>query len=141
MAGYQPLTLEDLWQGHDTEYEVTPKLYANSVDLINAINTIGELYYQETGRQIRMGYGRSGWRPGIVNQQAGGAKKSAHITCEAIDLADGDGSLDKWLMGRLDWLWDIGIRELEHPDSTPGWSHISIRHIYNQTKVLLIRPR
>ena len=50
---------------------------------------------------------------------------SKHLSCEAIDLADPDGSLKQWLKT------EVGIETMtqldlyqEHPDYTPSWVHL-----------------
>ena len=55
-----------------------------------------------------------------------GASDSAHKTGEAVDRYDPDGKIDDWLMLNQDKLVQYGIY-IEHPSSTPGWSHWSIR--------------
>jgi len=61
-----------------------------------------------------------------------GAAHSAHKEGLAVDRYDPDGIIDKWLLddylahGDRSALVHCGIY-IEHPDSTPGWSHWSIR--------------
>jgi hypothetical protein len=65
-----------------------------------------------------------GYRP----QDCGavGSPKSAHKQGLAVDLYDPINEVDLYLYNHQDLLdrYDIYI---EHPDSTPGWSHWSIR--------------
>jgi hypothetical protein len=67
----------------------------------------------------------SGYRPGRFNKSAGGSRKSSHLSCEAADLVDKDGSLAKFCMepGRLE-RWEL---YLENPARTPGWVHLQTR--------------
>jgi hypothetical protein len=68
----------------------------------------------------------SGWRPAAINAGVpNAAAKSKHMTCQACDLNDDDGSLDAWCMANLQILERIGLW-LEHPDSTPRWTHWQI---------------
>lgn len=55
-----------------------------------------------------------------------GAPDSAHKQGLAVDRYDPDGAIDAWLMANQEALVVCGIY-IEHPDSTPGWSHWSIR--------------
>jgi hypothetical protein len=55
-----------------------------------------------------------------------GAPDSAHKTGQAVDRYDPDGLIDAHLMANQDKLVKYGIY-IEHPDSTPGWSHWSTR--------------
>jgi len=71
----------------------------------------------------------SGYRPGPFNVKAGGAPNSAHLSCEAVDLADKDNTLDNWLDGKEDVLKILKLSR-EHPKSTRGpspWVHLDIR--------------
>lgn len=51
-----------------------------------------------------------------------GAKHSNHKEGRAVDRYDPDNRIDHWCMGHQPRLRFHGIY-LEHPDSTPGWSH------------------
>jgi len=68
----------------------------------------------------------SGWRPPAVNANTkGAARRSKHMTCEAVDVNDDNGELDEWCMSNLDYLEEVGIW-MEHPSATKGWSHFQI---------------
>lgn len=68
----------------------------------------------------------SGWRPASVNACTPGASKtSRHMTGEAADIHDPDGTLDAWLMtpeGQFT-LAELGLW-MEAPASTPTWTHV-----------------
>ena len=66
----------------------------------------------------------SGYRRAIDNKAAGGASKSAHLTCEAVDLDDRDGRLKAFLTEEK--LKEYGLY-MEHPDACPSWAHIQLR--------------
>lgn len=51
-----------------------------------------------------------------------GAAHSNHKEGRAVDRYDPDGRIDFWCMGHQSRLKEHGIY-IEHPDSTPGWSH------------------
>ena len=55
-----------------------------------------------------------------------GAPHSAHKEGQAVDRYDPDNLIDAWLMAHQDALETCGIY-IEHPDSTPTWSHWSTR--------------
>lgn len=73
-----------------------------------------------------------GFRPQDCPQ---GAPHSSHKEGLAVDRYDPHGDIDTWLMAHQDALERHGIY-IEHPDSTKGWSHWSIkspasgRHIF-----------
>lgn len=70
---------------------------------------------------------RSGWRPAGYNATVvGAAAKSTHITGEAVDLADTDGSLRDWCAQNLAELARIGLW-MEDARTTPTWLHIQTR--------------
>ncbi len=65
----------------------------------------------------------SGWRPQRVNlATANSAPRSKHMTCQAIDIYDPEGSVDDWCMENLSKL-EMAELWLEHPSATKGWSH------------------
>lgn len=107
---------KEILMDRDKEYPLSEQLKANLADLLTKLN------------RLRVAYGKpmivsSGYRPGAYNVKAGGAAKSLHQTCQACDFLDKDGQLDLWLMKNVRLLQDIGLY-IEHPDWTPGWSHI-----------------
>lgn len=64
-----------------------------------------------------------GFRPQTCTQ---GAPHSSHKEGLAVDRYDPHGEIDTWCMKNFDKLEQCGIY-IEHPDSTPGWSHWTIR--------------
>lgn len=126
---YRPFTRADLLHGRDVEYPLSPQLDANALDLVDAANAFGEAFYRETGRQLRVS---SGYRPGRFNVAAGGAKRSAHLYCLAIDWADPDGAVDAWVAAHLSEMLEFGFVGVEHPDNTPGWCHTDLMQRYDQ---------
>lgn len=65
----------------------------------------------------------SGFRTSAANTKAGGAKRSAHMRGQAVDLLDPSGSLGKVLMNRQDLLHKHDLY-MEHPEHTRGWVHL-----------------
>ena len=55
-----------------------------------------------------------------------GATHSSHKEGLAVDIYDPDNKIDAWCMAHEDRLKFHGIY-IEHPDSTPHWSHWTIR--------------
>ena len=114
------LTLADYYMGRDALHagELTLSLRENAACLVQRANTL----LRRAGRRACVV--NSGWRPPAVNAAVANASpRSRHMTCEAVDLADLDGSLDAWCLAHLDELAAIGLW-LEHPDATPGWCHV-----------------
>jgi len=107
--------------GRDRRFpdELTDEKRSNAEEMVDKANEL-LTRFGET-RKVN-----SGWRPASINNATvGAAKKSKHMTCEAIDLEDKDGSLDAWCLENLDVLQEIGLW-LESPDATPNWCHIQI---------------
>lgn len=48
--------------------------------------------------------------------------QSRHLYGLAVDISDPKGELDNWCQNNVKLLEEIGLW-LEHPDSTPGWTH------------------
>ena len=65
----------------------------------------------------------SGWRTPAYNATVPNASPtSKHMTGQAIDLGDPDGSIDQYLFDNQNVLETFKLW-LEHPASTRGWSH------------------
>lgn len=114
------ISRDEILMGRDKEYPLTPQLEKNLTHLLDVLN------------QVRAKYGKpmivtSGYRPGKYNKAAGGAKASAHLSCEACDFADPTGALAKWCLENLPLLKSLGLR-MESPASTRGWIHLDSRY-------------
>jgi len=113
------LTLESYLMGRDKvypeEFNLEKKMAA--LDLIKRVNNLLKAL------RIDCPAVTSGWRPLAVNLRAGGTKRSLHMTCRAVDLADSTGSFKAKILTEPEHLLDFGLW-LEHPDSTPGWAHL-----------------
>lgn len=118
------ITPQEILMGRDAEYPLTEELRLNLNRLLLSLNRLRAYY----GKPMVVS---SGYRPGKYNKAAGGAAKSAHLTCEACDFRDIDGSLDLWCMANQDKLEECGLW-LEHPDATSGWCHLDIRKRNNR---------
>jgi hypothetical protein len=108
----------------DTEYPLPDQFKDNMVKLLNTISQIREKW----GKPIHIS---SGYRPGRFNKAAGGATNSAHLSCEAVDLVDLDGSLAKFCEPLLQSL-DL---YMENPKRTPGWVHLQTRRTKSGNRV------
>jgi len=114
------LTLADYYMGRERLHpdELTPHLQRNAACTLGRANRLLQL------AGARAWVINSGWRPLAINACIPNASpRSRHITCEAIDLGDGDGSLDAWCIEHLETLASLGLW-LEHPRATPGWCHV-----------------
>jgi len=121
------ITEDDYYMGRLVPYahEVTTNLHDTALVTIARTNLLLTKYKIETRNydQVKV---TSGWRPASYNATVkGAAVKSHHTTGRAIDLADGDGKLDAWLMTKVgeQALKDCELWH-EHPRDTVGWTHL-----------------
>lgn len=123
------ITLAQYWMGRDALYPtaMSPAIARSAlttIDLANRLLTLAKGAGILVHDTPEWGAVASGWRPPAVNAVTkGAAVMSKHMTGEAIDLFDPDGSLDRWLMLNQKVLKDLGLW-LEHPDATPRWCHV-----------------
>ena len=110
--------------GRDSQFPLSPELETNLAKLLSALNQFRTIYAKPMTVS-------SGYRPGHYNSDAGGAKTSTHITCQACDFHDTDGTLDQWCLDHLEVLEQCGLY-LESPDHTKGWCHLQIRPTKNR---------
>lgn len=111
-------TRSELLMGRDKEYPLSPELEENLNKLLKCMNIIREKY----GEPMTVS---SLYRPGAYNAAAGGAKKSLHMECLAVDFRDVNGKIDKWLEQNQDLLEELNMWQ-EHPSKTNGWAHVDL---------------
>lgn len=114
------VTRKEILMGRDTEFPLTSDMETNLYKLLVAVNKVREAY----GKPMIVS---SGYRPGRYNTAAGGAKASAHLSCEACDFQDTDGKIDEWCLANQSLLAEFGLR-LENPGQTIGWCHLDTRY-------------
>lgn len=125
------ITPEDYLKGRDKNSPLNVSQGANMNELLDRIN----LLLNEPDCPGYFGV-TSGYRPASINSAVGGALKSAHLTCEAIDLGDPAGLIDKWLLTTPELLLKYDLY-LESPSKTPGWSHLATRRPKSGNRVFL----
>lgn len=113
------ISRKEILMGRDVEYPLTSDTEDNLNKLLDAVNKLRSLY----GIPMKVS---SGYRPGKYNTVVGGAKKSAHCTCEAVDFFDADGKLKTFCTTQI--LEKCGLW-MEDPKSTKTWCHLQIRSI------------
>lgn len=125
------VTKEDYLKGREIKDPLSATQIAHMENLIDTVNVL----LNEEGCPGYFGVS-SGYRPASINTEAGGALKSAHLTCQAIDLRDPAGVIDKWLFNNQELLIQYGLY-LEEPSKTPGWSHLQTRSTKSGRRVFL----
>lgn len=119
------ILIGDYWMGRDKTHsaDLSPEIVHNAMDTVRRANLLLSAYLAQSlddeDRRIT-----SGWRPPSVNAAThGAAPRSKHMTGQAIDIADPDGTLDDWCFCHLDVLAECGLW-MEHPSATRGWCHV-----------------
>jgi uncharacterized protein YcbK (DUF882 family) len=111
------ILLADYLMGRDKQYPVNEQQLRNACDLLVRVNSF----------LLRIGYfGKtctSGYRPGHFNKKAGGAARSGHLVCSAIDIEDTDLKLAAEVLRNMDLLEEYGLY-LENVSYTKGWVHL-----------------
>lgn len=78
----------------------------------------------------------SGFRPNSANKNANGAKNSAHLTCEAVDIVDTDKKIYNACIVNIPLLEKHGIY-LENGNYTATWTHMSIRRPKSGNRIFI----
>lgn len=73
----------------------------------------------------------SGYRTPEHNAAIGGAKRSCHCQCMAVDIRDRDGKIKEWVKSTVGILEKCDLY-MEHPSATPNWVHLDIRKRQNR---------
>lgn len=113
------ITRAEILRGREVEFPLTPELEENLYRLLEAVNKLRALYGEPM-------FVSSGYRPGHYNKDAGGAAKSSHLTCEAVDFSDPTGKIKSWILSNKQVLELCGLY-MENPTRTVGWVHLQIR--------------
>lgn len=135
-------TREEILMGRDQDSPLTPEMENNLGRLIIAVSKVREAY----GNSLICS---SGYRPASVNISIEGAKNSAHMMCQAVDIADKDGNFGKFCMNNLTLLEKCGIfmEDLRYTyiindkgERVDGWVHLDIRGPKSGKRVFIPYP-
>lgn len=110
------ITAVEILMGRDNADPLTKDQLYNLLDLLPRVNLIRFHYNKALSVS-------SGYRPEAINAAVGGAKKSNHTQCKAVDFKDPDGSFAKWCLANMDLLKKAGLY-MEDPGHTKGWVHL-----------------
>jgi hypothetical protein len=116
------LTLDQFLMGRDKAHPIDDDMRTSSLHLLSRVNELLEHFYkkEKDNRVITSGY-----RPAAVNASVGGAKKSHHQACRAVDISDADRKLARFCLDNLDLLDDLGLW-MEDPRWTNTWVHFQL---------------
>jgi hypothetical protein len=117
------ITVTEYLMNRDKEFPLDMLQARNMADLLSRVNWLfGSL---EIHAKVSSGY-----RPSAINKKVNGAKNSAHISCQAIDVSDPGGMLAAKMLDHLDLLEECGLY-LENPKFTVRngieWIHLQSR--------------
>lgn len=118
------ITRAEILKGREVANPLSPLLESNLEQLLVAVNLFREKY------GIPM-FVTSGYRPAAINASIGGAKKSAHMSCQAVDFADKDGKVKMFCLQNVKVLEECGLY-MENPVNTPTWCHLQTRPTKNR---------
>lgn len=112
------ITKDEYLKGRNKKYPLNDVQTRNMNILLRIINQIRT----ECGKPMIVS---SGYRDPESNKAAGGSPRSCHLTCEAIDIQDLDGSFKQWVLDH-DILERYNLY-MENPLNTPTWAHLQTR--------------
>jgi uncharacterized protein YcbK (DUF882 family) len=112
-------TVREYLKGRVQLIDLSKELQDNMFNILMAADVVRRRY----GKPLIVS---SGYRSPEFNASIGGAKNSAHMSCEAIDLVDIDGKLKDWIAANVNILEELDLY-MEHPSATPTWCHLQTR--------------
>lgn len=114
------LTLDQYLMGREKESPITNGMREDAIELLKRVNALLAEFYKQVPKAKKRII-TSGYRTAKVNAQVGGAKKSNHMLCRAVDLSDPDQVLDNWLTDEILEKFDL---YREDPSATKTWVHL-----------------
>jgi len=121
------ITREEVLMGRDKQYPLTPELERNLQELLRRLNLFRQMY-------ARPMVVSSGYRPAALNKRVGGAKNSAHMTCEACDFRDDKGELRRYILQNPSVLEACDLY-CEDFNFTPTWVHLQTRRTRSGNRI------
>jgi zinc D-Ala-D-Ala carboxypeptidase len=116
---YKYFTVQEYTKGREVANPLSKEQEENMHNLLAVLDQFREKY----GKPLKIS---SGYRPAAQNAAVGGAKKSNHIQCLAVDFVDDEKqTLGKWCLVNLNILEELGLymEDLRH---TKNWVHLQI---------------
>lgn len=113
----------DILRGHEKDHPINEQLDFNLQALLICINKLQLLY----GKPFVI---TSGYRPPEYNAKVGGAKNSAHLYCQAVDISDPDGEIYDFCTE--DILLKCGLYKEDNDGGKRKWLHYQTRPTKNR---------
>lgn len=125
------ITLKNYLMGREASYTLSDLLVQNAeVTIIRANQVLNKARAAGVVLHINprtLSLVASGWRPPEVNASTpGAAALSKHMTCEAVDIYDPEGTLDDFVFHAPELLEYLNLW-LEHPAATKNWCHLQTK--------------
>jgi uncharacterized protein YcbK (DUF882 family) len=105
------------------QYKTTPEIDANLNILLEKANIIRSAYGKPM--TISSGLRDAAQQQRLISEGKSNAPKSHHLTGEAADILDQDGSLKIWVKDNIKLFEDTGLW-MEDFAHTPTWVHMQI---------------
>lgn len=122
------ITATEYLMGRASIDDLSEQEQANMGELLSVVNNLLADFGEY--RKVNSGYRRS-----IDNNAAGGAKGSAHLTCQAVDLEDKDGELQAFCT--LEVLEKYDLYAEEDPKGIRNWVHLQTRPVRSGKRIFI----
>ena len=120
-------TLKQYLMGREVKFPITKEQEDNANELLRRVG----LLFAEIGVSPDL---TSGYRPAGINAKIGGAKRSAHMTCEAGDWENIENKVSDLISISLLRKYDL---YMEDPRYTRGWLHLQSRPTRSGNRIFI----
>ena len=131
------ISMVEFLMGRDKQFPLSKEQIENANKTVVQVNQLLFKFFSDNPNSPRKPVS-SGYRPASINQATpNAAKRSAHMSCEAVDLRDMDKKLGEWCMNNLKVLEDLGLYmeslTFTHDKAKNSpWVHLQIRPTRNR---------
>ena len=112
-----------LYELNQHGYPTTPEIDANLAILLEKINQVRKAW--GVPMIVDSGLRSAEQQQQLIAEGKSNAPKSKHLTGQAVDIADKNGELKKWVLENMPLMEQIGFW-FEDFNSTPSWVHFQI---------------
>lgn len=112
-----------LYELNQHGYPTTPDIDANLAILLEKINQVRKAW--GVPMIVDSGLRSAEQQQQLIAEGKSNAPKSKHLTGQAVDIADKNGELKKWVLENMPLMEQIGFW-FEDFNSTPSWVHFQI---------------
>lgn len=127
------ISVDEVLMGRIKYEDLPSEFVANINTLVPRVNQLLQQFFTENPTVSRRDVS-SGYRRPEDNAKAGGAKRSNHMTCSAVDLRDRDNKLKEWITKDILIKYDL---YMEDPSRTVSWTHLQITPTRSGNRIFL----